>query len=122
MMEMSIDDFQTSFYITEIQNIAFYLLHVCIIGTNLCGNTLRKAFKCRSAKQYVLYRRYYAEILVASFAHQIQSVYYAGNIYFSIKGISLEYFSSQTHTETAIAPQECTRHSLFHSFCSDDRK
>ena len=39
MMETSIDDFHTSLYITEIQNLAFHLPHVHILGTNHCGNT-----------------------------------------------------------------------------------
>ena len=38
-METSIADFQKSFYIPEIQKLAFQLPHICIIGTNNCGNT-----------------------------------------------------------------------------------
>ena len=72
-METSIDDLHKSFYILLIQKFAFDLPHVRILGTNHYGNTLHEAFKRRSAKQDVLCRRYYAEIVVPSFAHQIQS-------------------------------------------------
>ena len=44
----------------------------------------RTAFKRRELFQDVLCRRDYAERLVASFANQIQSEYYGGNISVSI--------------------------------------
>ena len=37
MMETKIYDFHTSFYISDIQNLAFHLTHVRILGTNHCG-------------------------------------------------------------------------------------
>ena len=37
MMEKTIPDFHTSLYIPAIQNSAFHLPHVRIIGTNHCG-------------------------------------------------------------------------------------
>ena len=37
MMETSISDFHTSFYIPAIHKLAFYLPHVRIFGTNHCG-------------------------------------------------------------------------------------
>ena len=89
MMETYITDFHTSFYIPEIQKLAFHLPHVHIMGTNYCGNTRRESFKRRSAKQDVLCRRGYAKIVLAIFAHQIQSEYYGGNIYVSIEGLAL---------------------------------
>ena len=73
MMERSIADFHTSFYIKSIQNLAFYLPHVCIIGTNHCGNTHHQSFKHRRTFQDVLCCRGYAKRVVASFTHQIQS-------------------------------------------------
>ena len=45
MMETPIADFHTSFYIPEIQNLAFHLPRVHILGTNHCGNTRRESFK-----------------------------------------------------------------------------
>ena len=44
-----------------------------ILGTNHCGELQRTAFKRRELFQDVLFRRYYAERVVASFANQIQS-------------------------------------------------
>ena len=73
MMETSISDFSTSFYIPAIQKLAFYLPHVCILGTNHCGEMRRTAFKRRKLFQDVLCRRYYADRVVARFANQIQS-------------------------------------------------
>ena len=48
----------------------------------------------------MLCRRDYAEKVVASFAHQIQSEYYGSNRSVSIEGIVLEQFNAPTHIET----------------------
>ena len=61
MMETTISDFHTSFYIPAIQNLAFHLPHVLILGTNHCGEMRRIAFKRRELFQNVLCRRDYAE-------------------------------------------------------------
>ena len=79
MMETSIYDFHTSFYIPAIQNLAFRLPHVHILRTNHCGELRQTAFKGRELFQYVLCRRDYVERVVASFANQIKSEYYVGN-------------------------------------------
>ena len=71
MMETTISNFNTSFYIQEIQNLEFHLPHVRILGTNF-GDSCRTEFKRHKSFQYVLCRRDYAERVVASFAHQIQ--------------------------------------------------
>ena len=73
MMETTIYDLHTSFYISDIQNLTFHLPHVSIIGTNHCGAMRRTAFKRRELFQDVLCRRDYYERVVARFAHQIQS-------------------------------------------------
>ena len=73
MMETSISDFHTSFYIPAIHKLAFHLPHVHILGTNHCG-----AMRCTLFQDF-LCRRDYAERVIASFAHQIQSEYYGEN-------------------------------------------
>ena len=73
MMETTISDFHTSLYIPAIQKLAFHMPHVCIIGTNHCGELRRTAFKRRELFQDVLCRRDYEERVVAIFANQIQS-------------------------------------------------
>ena len=73
MMETTISDFHTSFYIPDIQKLGFHLQHVRILGTNHCGELQRTAFKQRELFQDVLCCRDYAERVVASFANQIQS-------------------------------------------------
>ena len=45
--------------------------------------------------QDVLCHQNYAELVVASFSHQIQSEYCDGNKYVSIKNIQLEHFSAK---------------------------
>ena len=70
--------FHTSFYIPAIQRLDFQIQHVRILGTNHCGELQHKAFKHRELFQDVLCCRDYAERVVASFSHQIQS-YYGGN-------------------------------------------
>ena len=71
--ETTISEFCISFYITDIQNLAFSLPHVSILGTNHCGEMQRTAFKRRELFQDVLCRHYYDERVVAIFANQIQS-------------------------------------------------
>ena len=73
MMETTIYYFHISFYIPAIQNLAFHLPHVRILGTNNCGEMRRTALKRRELFQDVIYRRDYAERVVVRFAHQIQS-------------------------------------------------
>ena len=87
MMETNISDFHTSFYIPAIPKLAFHLPHVHILGTNHCGAIRRKAFKLRELFQDVLCCRDYADRVVASFYHQIQSEYYGGNRSMSIEVI-----------------------------------
>ena len=79
MMKTTISDFHTSFYISDIQKLAFRLPHVHILGTNHCGEIRRTALKRRELFQDVLCRRDYAGRVVASFTNKIQSEYYGGN-------------------------------------------
>ena len=73
MIETTISDFHTSFYIPAIHELSFHLPHVRILGTNHCGEMLCTAFKQRELFQDVLCCRGYAKRVVASFANQIQS-------------------------------------------------
>ena len=72
MMETTISDFRTSLYIPVIQKLAFNLPHVCILGTNNCGEIQCTAFKICGLFQYVLCRRDYAERVISRFSNQIQ--------------------------------------------------
>ena len=72
-METTISDFHTSFYIPDIQKLAFHLPHVHILRTNHCGELRRTSFKQRELFQDVLCRRDHAGRVVARFANQIQS-------------------------------------------------
>ena len=45
MMETKLSGFHTSFYIPDVQNLAFHLPHVLILGTNHCGEIRRTDFK-----------------------------------------------------------------------------
>ena len=47
MIEKSIADLHTSFYIPLIQQLLFHLPHVSILGTDHWGKSLHEAFKCR---------------------------------------------------------------------------
>ena len=94
IMETTISDFSTSFYIPTIQKLAFHLSHVRILGTKHCGEMRLAAFKRRKLFQDVLCCHDYAERAVASFAHQIKSEYYGGNRSAPIEGIVLEHFSA----------------------------
>ena len=94
MMDTTISDFYTSFYIPAIKKLSFQLPHVRILGTNHCGEMRRIAFKCSKLFQDILCCRHYSERVVASFSHQIQSEHYGGNISVSIEGIKLEHFSA----------------------------
>ena len=71
MMETTISEFHTSFYIPSIQQLDFHLQHVRILGTNNHGAMRRTSFKRRELFQDVPCRRDYAERVVSSFANQI---------------------------------------------------
>ena len=120
--ETSIAYFHRSFCIPEIQTLAFHIPRVRILGTNHCGNTRQKSFKCCSAKQDVLCRCDYYDTVVASFAQKIQYEYFASNRYVPIEVIVMEHFSAPTQTETAVTLQARTFHAIFHSFFSDGCK
>ena len=116
MMETTISDFRTSFYIPDIQKLAFHLPHVRILGTNHCGEMQRTAFKRRKLFQDVLCCRDYAERSVASFSNQIQSEYYGGNRYVSIEVISLEHFSAAPQIDINSSTLSRPRHAVFQFF------
>ena len=71
-MEKYISNFHTSFYIPEIQKLAFNIPHVQILVTNHCGDSRRTALRRLESFQYFSRLRDYAERVVASFAQQIQ--------------------------------------------------
>ena len=73
MTETTISDFHTSFYIAEIQKLAFHLPHVRILGKNNCVAMRRTEFKKRELFQDVPCHRDYAERIVEIFDHQIKS-------------------------------------------------
>ena len=96
--------------------------HVCILGTNHCGELRRTAFKRRELFQDLLCRSDYSERVVETFANQIQSEYYGGNKSVSIEGIALEHFSAAPQVDINSSTLSRPRHAVFHSFLSDDSK
>ena len=58
-METTISDFYTRFYITAIQNLAFHLSHVRILGTDHCDEMRHTAFKRRE-----LFQRCYVVVIM----------------------------------------------------------
>ena len=73
LMETTISDFYTRFYIPAIQKLAFHLSHVRIFGTNQCGEMRRTASKRRELFQDVLCHCAYADRSVAKFTNKIKS-------------------------------------------------
>ena len=122
MMETTISDFRTSFYIPAIQILAFCLPHVRIPGTNHRGEMQRTAFKRCELFQYFLCCRDYAERVVARLTNQIQPEYYSGNRSVSIEGIALEHCSAAPQADIMSSTLSRQRHAVFHSFLSDDSK
>ena len=70
----------------------------------------------------MLCRSDYAERVVASFFHQIQSEYYGGNRSVSIDGITLEHFSILANIGINVSNKSCHHQVVFHSLLSYDRK
>ena len=122
MMEETISGFHTSFYIPDIQKLAFHLPHVHLLGTNNCGAMRLTAFKQRELFQDVLCHRDYAEREVASFDHKIKSQFYGGNKSVSIEGIELKHFSALPTADINSTTPSHQRHAVFHYFLSDDSK
>ena len=113
MMETNIFDFRTSFYIPEIQKLAFQIPHVQILGMNHCGDYRRISFKRCESFQNVLCRRDYSERVVASFAHPKQSEYYGGDRSMSVDRTALENISAIPQREIKSYTKLCPRHSVF---------
>ena len=114
MTDTYIADFHTILYILEIKNLAFHLLHICILGTNNCGKIHQKVFKYHRENQDVLCHCDYDEIVVASFSHQTKYEYYGINRSVSIESIVLEHFGVPAQTYTATIPHTRTFHAVFH--------
>ena len=112
-MESSIVEFHQDFYIHAIYNFEYHLPYVRIIGTHHCGNTRQEAFKRSSVFQYVLFHHDYAERVVASFSHQIQSWYYVRNRSVSIEGAALEHFSTTYQEISSYYLHSRTCHDVF---------
>ena len=89
MMETTINDFHTSFYVPSIQRLAFHIPHVRILVKNHYGELQHTSFKRHELFQDFLCRCGCSERLVARFAHKIQSGYHGGNRSVSVEGISL---------------------------------
>ena len=51
MMETTISNFHKSFYIPEIQKLAFHIPHVKILGTNHCGDSRWTSWRYRYLKE-----------------------------------------------------------------------
>ena len=116
MMETKIYGFHTSFYIPAMQRLDFHLTHVRILDTNHCGQLQHTAFKCRELFQDVLCNCDYAERVVASFAHQIQSGCCGGNISVPIEGIALGHFSALPKSDINSTTPSHQRYAVFHYF------
>ena len=116
MMETMISDFNTRYYIPVIQKLACYLPHVRILGKNHCGAMQHTAFKRRGLFQYFLCRSDYSERLVASFAHQMQSEHYGGNISVYIEGISLGNFGEIPTADINSTIPSRQHNAVFHFF------
>ena len=116
MMETTISDFNTRFYIPSTQKLDFHLPHVRILGTNHCGEMRCTAFKRRELFQDVLCRRGYSEMVVASFSNQIKSESYGGYRSAFIEGIALEHFSAVPNTYINSTTPSRKRHAVFHYF------
>ena len=116
MMETTISDIHTSFYIPAIQKLAFCLPYLRILGANHCGAMRHTAFKRHELFQDVLCRCEYAYRVFSSFAHQIQSKYYGVNRSGSIEGILLEHFSALPNAGINSTTPSRQRHAVFHFF------
>ena len=92
------------------------------MGTKHCVKERWEAFKCRRKYHDLLCCCGYDEIIVSSFAQQIEYEYYGGNRSVSIDGNSLENFSASTQYNKEVPDKEVSRKSGFHSFFSNDSK
>ena len=108
-----LQNFMESFYIPGIQKIAFCFPHVCILGTHHFVKERRDEFKIWGNLHDVLCFRDYAEQVVASFSHQIQSEYYGGNRSVSNEGVYLVHFNASHHPIPLLAIDNMSQHAVF---------
>ena len=122
MIETKISSFHTSFYIAAIQELSFHLPHVRILGTNRCFEIRCTALKSCQLFLDVICCSDYAERLVASFYHKIQSEYYCVNRSMYIEGFALENFSALPKADINSTTKSRQHHAVFHYFLSYDSK
>ena len=72
LMEITIHDFHTIFYIPAIQKLYLHIPHARILFTNHCSEIRCTAFKRRELFQDVLCHRDYSDRVVTRFSNQIQ--------------------------------------------------
>ena len=116
LLETLISEFHEKYYITEIQKLTFHLPHVLIIGTHHCGKEHREEFKCRIKQHDILCQRDYAERILSSFPHKLQSEYYGVNWSVSIKVIVLDNLSYSKKSSSQLTSEAVSCQAVFHSF------
>ena len=122
MMETTITDFPTKFYISAIQKWVFHVPHVRILGTDHCGEMRRTSFKRRELFQDVLCRCEYDKRVVTIFDNQIKPEHFGVNISMYIEGIALEIFSAVPKSDIKSSTISRQSHVVFNSFLSDNSK
>ena len=121
-LETLISEFHNKYYNPSILKLEFHFPHVRILGTHHCGKERCEAFKCRRKQHDVVCRNNYAERIVSSSAHQIQSEYYVSNRYVSIEGIESEHLSASDQASSSFTSDTVSHQGVFHSFLLDDIK
>ena len=94
MIETSVFYLCQQSFVPAVHKLVLHLPHIHILGKHHCVNSHLESFKRLSDLYDVLFYKYYAELVSASFSHQTQSKYYDVNIYVSIEVVPLEYFSA----------------------------
>ena len=112
LLKTSIIEFHKKYYIPAIQN--WYFIY--IPWTHHYGKECHKEFKRRGNLHDVLFHRDYAEWVVSSFAHQIQSKYYGGNRSVYIEIITLENFNVSHHSIPLLASDHVSRKAVIQYF------
>ena len=109
ILENLISEFHDKYYTPAIQKLGFHFPHVIILGTHNCSKERRETLK-RMIKQHdILCQSDYAERILSSFDHQIQSEYSDGNRSVSIEGIALENFGDSNQSSSSLISEAVSR-------------
>jgi hypothetical protein len=92
LLKRTIGDFMNEYYLPALEEYAYHLSHVKILGTRVCGK-MRDEWFCKLGRRSIRTIRDFAEALKMEFIKELQKEHFGGCVSLHIEGSSLRYFT-----------------------------